>query len=346
MSSLLITCRAGFESECAQELTEYFAARDQAGFARLRADSGYLVFAAADDSELALPAADTLIFPRQVLPIAEHFTALDPKDRISPLLDWLQRHINRLHDVWVEAPDSPEGEALNAFCRSFESALVARLKRDRWLAETASTRLQLFFPIGTEAFLCLVDRRQATPHRQGILRLRFPSAAPSRSTLKLEEGLLVLLTDKEREAWLQPGMSAVDIGAAPGGWTFQLVQRSLRVSAVDNGPMAANLLDSGLVTHYREDGFRFVPKKAVDWLVCDMVEQPIRVAKLVASWLNDGRCKRALFNLKLPMKKRWQETQLCLDIMRKQTGRELDLRAKQLYHDREEITVYAGPASG
>ena len=151
----------------------------------------------------------------------------------------------------------------------------------------------------------------------------------------------MLLDAPERERWLRAGMSAVDLGAAPGGWTWQLVRRSLRVTAVDNGPMQRELMDSGLVTHLREDGFRFRPRKPVDWLVCDMVEQPRRIAELVARWFADGLCRRAIFNLKLPMKKRYDEVQLCLSIVRDALGGAADIRAKQLFHDREEITVFA-----
>ena len=44
------------------------------------------------------------------------------------------------------------------------------------------------------------------------------------------------------------------------------------------------------------------------------------------------------------MKKRWQETLLCLDLFAQQAGNPLVIRAKQLYHDREEITVVATPS--
>jgi 23S rRNA (cytidine2498-2'-O)-methyltransferase len=43
------------------------------------------------------------------------------------------------------------------------------------------------------------------------------------------------------------------------------------------------------------------------------------------------------------MKKRYDETRLCLDLIRAKGGaRTIALRARQLYHDREEITVFAG----
>jgi len=196
----------------------------------------------------------------------------------------------------------------------------------------------VFFPQGDQVHLCAADPDASAPWPQGIPRLKLPREAPSRSTLKLEEAFFSLLTDDEQKRWLKPGMRAVDLGAAPGGWTYQLVRRSIRVSAIDNGPMDRALLDSGLVEHLRADGFRYRPKKPVDWLVCDMVEQPRRIAELIAQWLADGWCQRAIFNLKLPMKKRYDETQSCLARVRAVAR---DVRARQLYHDREEITVFA-----
>ena len=179
----------------------------------------------------------------------------------------------------------------------------------------------------------------------GIARLKFPRAAPSRSTLKLEEAFLVLLTEAERARWLAPGGTAVDLGAAPGGWTWQFVQRGLRVIAVDNGPLDAALLESGLVEHRREDGFRFRPARPVDWLVCDMVEQPQRVTQLIGDWLEQGSARRAIFNLKLPMKKRQAMVAECLVALRARLPQAI-VRAKQLYHDREEVTVFAGDRGG
>jgi 23S rRNA (cytidine2498-2'-O)-methyltransferase len=76
-------------------------------------------------------------------------------------------------------------------------------------------------------------------------------------------------------------------------------------------------------------------------MVCDMVGQPRRVAERMATWVREGWCRHTVFNLKLPMKKRWDETRLCLDIFRAQAGPLSVLRARQLYHDREEITVFA-----
>ena len=106
-------------------------------------------------------------------------------------------------------------------------------------------------------------------------------------------------------------MRAVDLGAAPGGWTWQLAHRGLRVTAVDNGPLKGEVRDDPLVTHLRADGLAYLPKRPVDWMVCDIVEQPSRIAALVARWIGEGHARHAIFNLKLPMKKRYDEVRRC-----------------------------------
>jgi len=143
-----------------------------------------------------------------------------------------------------------------------------------------------------------------------------------------------------------PGSWAVDLGAAPGGWTFQLVQRGINVMAVDNGPMNPELMNSGFVRHYKQDGYTFQPPKPVAWMVCDIADKPARTIDMVADWLTRGWCQRTIFNLKLPMKQRYAEVQHLLSRLSHKVEHQLPqaqltLAAKQLYHNREEITVYA-----
>lgn len=100
-------------------------------------------------------------------------------------------------------------------------------------------------------------------------------------------------------------------------------------------------MKSGQVEHIKADGFHFRPPYRVNWLVCDMVEKPMRVAELMAGWLAEGDCERAIFNLKLPMKKRYQALLECQRIIDDILGsKPYQLSAKQLYHDREEVTCY------
>ena len=103
--------------------------------------------------------------------------------------------------------------------------------------------------------------------------------------------------------------------------------------------MNEELMSSGIVEHCPEDAYHFTPRGHTDILVCDMVDKPSLVTSLITRWLENNWCDLAVFNLKLPMKKRFLEVQQCLTKLQEING--LTLQAKQLYHDREEVTVFA-----
>lgn len=342
--ALLCYCRAGFEPELAAELTERAALAGIAGYARATRGDGLVLFHASEGA-LAPPALPwrELVFARQKLELLAELDGLDTRDRIGPVLAALAGS-GRHGDVWVEFPDTDAGRPLAGLARSLGNALRPALRAQGLLGsqpEPGLPRLHLCLLAGDRLLLARSRTGDNAPWPQGIPRLRQHPEAPSRSALKLEEALLVLLDERERSRLLQPGMRAADLGAAPGGWTWVLTRHHMQVSAIDNGPLDPRLADTGLVTHLRADGFRWQPERGVDWLVCDMVEQPRRVAALMAHWFSQEWCRHAIFNLKLPMKKRWQETRDCLELFRQQAGPRLRLRARQLYHDREEITVFA-----
>ena len=344
MNGLLCYCRAGFEPELAGELTERAAMAGFAGYARTERDSGFVLFVCdeADALSRALPWS-TLIFARQKLRVFADLDMLDPRDRISPMLAALPQDI-RFGELVMEHPDSEHGKPMAGLARSLGNALRPALRKAGALTREANPRLQRLHVCvldGNHVLLAGSEPEDSAPWPLGIPRLRMHADAPSRSALKLEEALLVLLDADERKRLLREGMRAADLGAAPGGWTWVLTRHGLRVQSIDNGPLRQHVLDTGLVEHLRADGFQWQPQQALDWMVCDMVEQPRRVAERMASWLREGWCRHAVFNLKLPMKKRWQETRLCLDLFAQQAGKPLTIRAKQLYHDREEITVFA-----
>lgn len=339
-AAVLAYCRPGFEGECAQELAAHDAALGGGGHARAQRGSGFVEFVTPHADALA-PRWRELVFARQRLRVLGRAREMPVRDRIGALLPIVEADARRWHDVWVEAPNGDATRDLAALCRGLNAALLAALKKAARIERASRWRLHVCLTSGQDAFVCAADMADSAPWPGGIPRLKFPRGAPSRSTLKLEEALLVLLDEAERERWLKPGMRGVDLGASPGGWTWQLVRRSLHVTAVDNGPMDAELMASGLVDHLRADGFRYRPPRPVDWMVCDMVEQPRRVAARMGEWLAGGWCRQTIFNLKLPMKKRYDEVEACLAILRDAVARPLDLRAKQLYHDREEITVFA-----
>jgi 23S rRNA (cytidine2498-2'-O)-methyltransferase len=179
----------------------------------------------------------------------------------------------------------------------------------------------------------------------GIPRLKFPRAAPSRSTLKLEEAWHQFIPRNQWDERLASGMHAVDLGAAPGGWTWQLVNREMLVTAVDNGPMAPALMDTGLIEHLQVDGYAYRPRQGVDWMVCDIVEKPARTAALMESWIGEKWCREAVVNLKLPMKQRYGEVRRILDRLKayfEAKSMPVSISCKQLYHIVKRSPVISG----
>jgi 23S rRNA (cytidine2498-2'-O)-methyltransferase len=354
-AALLGLCRPGFEPELAAEFSARAAEREQWGHAATERDSGLVRYVCSTAPQLdAALRLDDLIFARQKLLGFARLDDLDPKDRISPLLAALEAERDamgastgstlRFGDLVVEHTDSDEGRELAGLARGFGNALRPALRKPGWLTDKEDARrprLHVLLHSGTRMELALTRTEDSSPWPGGIPRLRQPPNAPSRSAAKLDEALHTLLDDEERKTLLREGYRGADLGAAPGGWTWVLVRAGLRVMAVDNGPLKEPVAGHPHVEHLRADGFRWQPARPLDWMVCDMVEQPKRVAERMAQWFREGWCRNAIFNLKLPMKKRWDETTLCLDLFREQAGELKALRAKQLYHDREEITVFA-----
>lgn len=354
MNKLALYCRAGFEKEMVGEITEKAAELGVFGFANLKENSGYVIFEcyqASDADRLARELKfNQLIFTRQMIVVGDLLQNLPENDRISPILEQYQAlNPRNSSDIFVETPDTNEAKELLTFCRKFTVPLRNQLKKQGWLGKSeqakGSVSLHILFVRSGCCYVGYAYNDNRSPFFMGILRLKFPADAPSRSTLKLEEAILTFVPQAEEKKRFTEEMTGVDLGACPGGWTYQLVKRGLFVYAVDHGKMAASLHDTGRIEHCAEDGFKFQPpkRKQIDWLVCDMVEQPIRISKLMAKWLINGWCREAIFNLKLPMKKRYQEVQLCLNYLEEELTKQgfwFKIQAKHLYHDREEITVH------
>lgn len=354
MNKLALYCRAGFEKEVAGEINDKAAQLGVFGFANLKENSGYVIFEcyqAGEADKLARELKlEQLIFVRQMIVVGDLLQNLPEQDRISPILaEYADLNPVKSSDIVVETPDTNEAKELLTFCRKFTVPLRAALKKTGYLGyrEQArdSVQLHLFFIRSGACYVGYSYNHNRSPHFMGIPRLKFPADAPSRSTLKLEEAILTFIPEAEASKRLNETMLGVDLGACPGGWTYQLVKRGLFVYAVDHGKMAASLHDTGRIEHCPEDGFKFQPpkRKQIDWLVCDMVEQPMRISKLIAKWLLNGWCRETIFNLKLPMKKRYQEVQLCLNFLEETLAKQgfwTNIQAKHLYHDREEITVH------
>jgi 23S rRNA (cytidine2498-2'-O)-methyltransferase len=280
-------------------------------------------------------------------------------DRAGPLCDLVSAIRNaKGSEVPVElrvlCPESSQVAGLEKFCGSFSNALRSVLKKRDLITVRAqkaldtddgdesshSVSLVVVFISFHRCAICLrpwKDGAQAA--RRG--RVSRGHDAPSRSGSKLAEAFRFFQIPTGDSGGVR---LAVDLGAAPGGWTAFLLEKGFMVHAVDNGPMDPILMErySGKVIHVREDAFRFAVDKAADLLVCDVVDQPARVTDLMLRWALQSQVKTLVFNLKLPMKLCYEEISICLAKLR--SGLDAGVsshrtEAHQLFHDRKEVTV-------
>ena len=357
---LLCYCRAGYEQNLAQELEHATAAQGLFGFASVRPNTGAVYFQfyateAFSHCEQKIRFAE-LMFARQLIFVFAHLPQLDRTDRLSAFAEVFanQEDMAVFTTAVVEHADTEEGKTLAKFCRKFSVPLRQMLRAKSILQSKAIKSknaqqnivgrcMHTFFADGDHAFIGLSLPDNRSRFENGIYRLKFPTDAPSRSTLKLEEAIRYFLTPEEQHTLLAEHATAVDLGACPGGWTYQLVQRKMQVEAVDNGAMDERLMATGLVDYFATDGFKYRPQYGkVNWLVCDMIEQPDKVANLMTQWLVQGRCEHTIFNLKLPMKQRFSAMQEALEKIETdlQTAQlKYRIAAKHLYHNRDEVTV-------
>jgi len=162
-------------------------------------------------------------------------------------------------------------------------------------------------------------------------------AAPSRAFAKLAESELRM------GRRIAAGETCVDLGAAPGSWTYQPVQRGARVIAVDRSPLRDDLMRSPRVTFHQGDAFRFVPETPVDWLLCDVIAAPERSIGLVLEWGRERRCRHFVVTIKF----KGEEDYAQLDVLKREMPRWVE--SFQLLHlcaNKNEACVFGTVGDG
>lgn len=168
----------------------------------------------------------------------------------------------------------------------------------------------------------------------GMRRFAREEGQVSRAEFKLLEALDVF------DIVLPPRGVALDLGAAPGGWTRVLRRLEQYVTAVDPGELHPSIQADRSVRHiqstaeaYLEDG----PDR-FDIIVNDMRMDALASARLMVAYADylypDGV---VLMTLKLPGRERQPLLDKAFDTLRRAYT---IVGARQLFHNRSEITIY------
>ena len=215
-------------------------------------------------------------------------------------------------DTWTEPVETSissvkdAADALRAVQRNW-AAYVPALHRRTALIEARLPPVAarpLVFPAAAPAShlgawtLLAVDRllfsaRKTSPVPNGVMLFDEDHLGPpSRAYLKLWEAL----------TWIgehpSPGARCIDLGAAPGGWTWVLASLGARVVAVDKAALEPRVATMAGVTTRQESAFGLPPEPA-DWLFSDVVAYPERLLALVRNWIDAAVVARIVCTVKL-----------------------------------------------
>ncbi len=173
------------------------------------------------------------------------------------------------------------------------------------------------------------DRMLASPTKSSAFvhgECRFEEdhiGPPSRAYLKLWEACTRL------GACPRPGETCLDLGAAPGGWTWAIAQLGATVTAIDKADLAPSVAAMPGVSLRRGSAFALAPEP-VDWLFSDIIAYPDRLLDLVHSWIAAGTTGRIVCTIKL----QGETDHAAVDRFRAIPGG----RVMHLFHNKHELT--------
>ena len=166
----------------------------------------------------------------------------------------------------------------------------------------------------------------------GMRRYAMLPETVSRAEFKLLEALEYLGIDVS-------GGHALDLGAAPGGWSRVLAERGCKVDAVDPAELAESVVRNPAVTHYKCLAQEFAEhnNKQYDVIVNDMkmdVVQSVGIIMEFSDYLNNDGI--VIMTFKLMKKNRMQAINKGLEMLNEKYT---CVMVKQLFNNRSEITV-------
>ena len=327
-SNHLFTCQQGFEPLLSGELQQH-------GFQPQESGPGWVCAAGSGAVELC--------FAQLYMKDVSVWDVLSVNAQASGLLGFFIQQISgvQLPEGWplvfrFAAEEKGLGQRTKALEKEFRARLkkrMARLERtasDELLRGSSESQGLFVFMVGFSRLFAVVTVRSG-----GQQRMADDPAAPSRSYLKTEEAFVVLGIEPA------PGETVVDLGAAPGGWSYSAAKRGASVTAIDNGSMKGGAKDHPLIRHLHEDAFKFMPAvgECYDWLFCDLVEDPYHVMQQIECWLRGNYCRRFVVNLKFGRADALGLLAKVLDPAGRLRPHCTILTVRHLFHDRDEFTL-------
>ena len=275
----------------------------------------------------------TLIYLQHIFP-AEYNINWDSQEPLNDILNNLTTRMQKdeTFSVQMRKASAPSAEA-----QRIKSAIQTHI-------EAKGFQLQVSRPCTVISMFCTAERiilglSRATQNLSnwpgGMRKYAFRPETISRAEFKLLEAI-------EHFALQLPQHGlAVDLGAAPGGWTRILLENGMHVIAVDPASLSPTLNAHPNLTHFKGLAQNFIKNnnEPIDVLVNDMkmdVQESAKIMNLMAPYVKCGGL--AIVTFKLPHSKKTAIVNKGLSLLSKNYS---VLHVKQLFNNRSEITVVA-----
>ena len=328
-----ITCKEGFEKILSREGVFYGLTLKSHGQGWVLADG---------DGKNSFQESGGLCFACDILKDAVDIRTTSVNAFTDKLLETFLTHLGakRITDPWAFLFFSCGKEQLIHHTSTLQERWFEKIrKKMSRVAQLAKDGIPQG-PTFTEGlFVCVTDFNQAYVSfqalSQGQQRMKMDPQAPSRSYLKIEEAFHIF------GRCPQDGETVIDLGAAPGGWSHGALKRGASVIAVDNGPLRDPVKAHPKMTHLLSDALKYQHEGGapVDWLLCDVLETPEVILEMLHKWLGRKWCHQFIVNLKLGRRDPIVVLKNLRDPQKGLLSYCQTFYARQLYHDRDEITL-------
>ena len=127
------------------------------------------------------------------------------------------------------------------------------------------------------------------------------SVPPNRAYLKLWEALDLMAKSPG------PDDFCIDLGAAPGGWTWVLATTRAKVLAIDKSLLDPKIAAMENVVFKADSAFALEPQsfEHVDWLCSDVICYPERALALIQKWRANAKVTHMVVTIKLQGETNW-----------------------------------------
>lgn len=276
-------------------------------------------------------------------------TFKSPEELAAYAAEHLKGRSFHLHVFPREVPEDGVAEAMQGQIAKVRETLATALKEAGvTILEKAPERneqvLDVILVDETGALLLGLHRHTMHSHASpgGVPTLVLPPEAPSRTWLKMEQALIWAGWDDPN---ILKGKTVLELGSAPGGASYALLQRGARVVGVDSGKMAEVVLDypGGTFTHMEMSAgdLAHVPLPAnVSLIVSDMNIAPPQMLRHLERIQARVRAPALLLTMKINNTAMERSMDRFVGALRRFAP--APIRATQLPANRAEISVVAG----